>query len=70
MIQRRCRTGFLFESTETAGVGGHLLGQDFDSDFSAELEVFGLVHFTHPARAQLGEDFVVAESGAALEGHG
>ncbi len=34
MVQRRGSTGFLLESTETAGVSGHLLRQDFDGDVS------------------------------------
>ncbi len=46
------------------------MGQYFDGDLSPELEILGLVHFTHPAGAQLGEDFVVAEASAGLEGHG
>ena len=45
---------------------GHLLRQDFDSDFATEFEVPGLVHFSHTARTQLGEDLVVAEAGAGF----
>ena len=48
MVQGRGRTGFLLESTETAGVRGHLLGQDFDGDVSTQLEITGLVHFPIP----------------------
>ena len=69
MVQGRGRPGFLLESAKPLGVRGHLLGQDFDSDLSPQLEVLGLVHFSHTARAQLGEDLVVAEASAGLERH-
>ena len=68
--ENRGRTGFLFESTETAGVRGHLLRQDFDRYASTQLEIPSLVHFSHTARAQLGDNLVVAEASAGLEGHG
>ena len=50
---------FLLESTQPLGVGGHHLGQDFDGDLSTELEIPGLVNFTHTAGAQIGEASVV-----------
>ena len=70
MLQSRRRACFLLESTEPLGVGGHFLGQYFDRDLSTQFEIAGLVHFSHAARAQLGEDFVVTEARAGLEGHG
>ena len=70
MVQSRGGACFLLESPKPMGVRGHLLGQDFDSDFATEFEVFGLVHFAHTAAPQVGEDFVVAEASAGLEGHG
>ena len=69
IVQGRGRTGFLFESTKSAGVRGHLLGQDFDSDITTPFKIAGLVHFRPTARTQLGEN-LVAEAGAGLEGHG
>ncbi len=70
MVQGRCGARFLLEPAKPVGVRGHLLTQDFDGDISTELEIPGLVHFAHAAGAQLGEDFVVAEASARLEGHG
>ena len=39
-----------------------LLGLDGCSDATAEREVFSLVDDTHPANAELGQDFVVRKS--------
>ena len=69
LFKARGRTGFLFESTKSAGVRGHLLRQDFDSDITTPFKIAGLVHFRPTARTQLGEN-LVAEAGAGLEGHG
>ena len=51
------------------GVGGRLLGQDFDSDRSPQLESPGLAHFTLYSRTNRLDDFVLAEFGAEGEGH-
>ncbi len=49
MIQRRQGFGFALEASESIGVLGKPLGQDFDGDIAIELGVAGAIHLAHSA---------------------
>jgi hypothetical protein len=58
MIDRRERLRLAFESRQAFGIRRHGIRQDLDRDLAAELYVARLVHLSHPARAERGEDLV------------
>ena len=45
-------------------VSGEGNAQELDSDFPAQLDVFGQIDFAHPTFAELGPHFVAAEASA------
>ena len=59
--------GFPFEAVEGLGVFGEFVGEKFEGDEAAELEVFGFVDHTHAAAAEFFGDAVV---GDGLINHG
>ena len=59
MIKRRSRSCFLLEAAQAVGVIRKRSGQDFDGDFAVQAGVARAVDFTHPARADFGDDVVM-----------
>ena len=70
MVQRRGRAGLLLESVQTIDVGRERAGQNLDRNVAAEPRVARAVHFTHPARAECGQDLVRSEASAWLQQQG
>ena len=48
----------LLETSQALGIGGELGGQHLDRHLAAQAGVLAQVHLTHPARANLLDDFV------------
>jgi hypothetical protein len=63
-------SGFALEAVQAFLVSRKLLGKHFDSDVSSELGIAGSIDFSHTARADRFDDFVLAEFGSWGEGHG
>src|SRR5579863_5219178 len=61
VVQRRRGLGFALETAESLRVVGEVIGQEFQGNVTAELEVFGLIHHTHPTTADLAKDAVVGD---------
>src|SRR5436190_20746883 len=61
MIESRGRPRFLHKPAHSLGIAGELLGKDLESDAPVELCIVSQIHFTHPARADLGDDSIVRE---------
>ena len=59
VVQRRCRSRFAPEALEGFGNRGQLIGQELQSDETAELGVFRFVYDSHPTAAKLFENAVV-----------
>src|SRR6266542_1685692 len=53
---------FSRESSSTLGIVGQLRWQDFERNLAVERGVLGQIDFAHPARADLVQDLVVADS--------
>ena len=51
--------GFAAEALQRLGILRQVFGEKLQSNVAAQTEVFGLVDYTHPATAQLHEDFVM-----------
>ena len=60
---------FPLESSEPLGIAGKGLGECLDSDIAFKARVASLVDLTHAARADHGDNFVRADSGARGETH-
>jgi hypothetical protein len=69
MIERCERLGFACESGESVGVIGERIREDLQRDVAIEFRVTRPIHLPHPAFADLGGDFVDAETGTGCEGH-
>lgn len=69
VIQCRKQLRFALEAPETFTVPRELFRKDFDRDLTLELDVARPVNFTHAARANGLEDFVVAELRSRGQGH-
>src|SRR5215470_5074189 len=52
VIQRRGRTGLAFEPSQRHRIPDQFLGQEFQSNTAAQLDVFGFVNNSHPSAAQ------------------
>jgi hypothetical protein len=61
MIQCRGGLGFALKAAEGLRVFRYLVGQELEGNKPAELNIFGLVHHTHPATAELLDDAVVRD---------
>ena len=64
MIERGEDFRFALEAREPLGIGGDGRGQHLDRDGPLQVGVGGPVHLAHPAHADLGGDFIEAETGA------
>ena len=70
VVQRREDFGLPLEPGETVWIGREEIRQNFQRDIAVELRVAGLVDLTHATFTDLGGDFIDAEAGAWVEGHG
>ena len=68
VIERRHGTRLALEASPRIGIVSEGCGKDLDRDGAIEADVPGLVDFAHPARAEGGDDFVRAETGARGKG--
>ena len=59
VVQRGRSFGLPLETAESLCVVGELVRQELQGDVAPELQVFGLVHHTHPPATDLAEDAVV-----------
>jgi len=59
VVQRGCGSSFQLEAAESLGVVGKIIGEELQSNVATQLQVFGLVHDTHAAAADLVEDTVM-----------
>src|SRR6266699_3353595 len=69
MIQRSQHLRFTLESGKPFGIVRESFRQDFDGHVAPELGVMRLIHLSHPARANLRDDFVRAETRTIGERH-
>jgi hypothetical protein len=69
VVQRRRRSGLLFESPDGSHVGGGIQVQHFDGYVATELRIPGAIHLTHPAGAERPDDLVWAEARPMGESH-
>ena len=61
VIEGRSGARFALESLQRLVVLRQFLGQEFQRDEAAELDVFRLVHHTHPAAAEFFNDLIVRD---------
>ena len=61
MVEGGGGAGFAAEAFECLRILRHVVGKKLESDKSTQRSVFGLVHHTHPATAQLLDDAVVRD---------
>ena len=61
MIQRRGRARLQQKTVERILIARQLRRQKFQRDFAPQIEIFRLIHHTHPAAAQLAGDAVVRD---------
>jgi hypothetical protein len=64
MIERGEDFGFALEAREAFGIGGHGRGKHLEGNGPFQVRVGGLVDLAHPAHADLGGNFINAETGA------
>ena len=69
VIQRRERLCFALKPCEAIGVTGKGVGKDLQRDVASELRVAGAIHLAHAAYADLGGDFIGAETRTRRECH-
>jgi hypothetical protein len=68
MVHGRGGTGFAKESLSGSGIAEASFQQEFESDATAELGVFGFVDETHAATAKLAKNAIVSDCFVAHEG--
>ena len=68
MIERRQDLGFAREAREAIGFSP-LRQQHLDRDNAIQLRIMRAIHLAHPAFADLGGDFIRADTRAGTEGH-
>ena len=59
VVERRSRARLALEALERLGVPGQIFGQKFERHKAAERGVFGFVHHSHSAAAQLFQNSIV-----------
>ncbi len=64
MVQGGGGARFAPEALESRGVVGDFGGEKLEGHEAPQIDVFGLVHHTHPASAQLLDDAVVGDGPA------
>ena len=60
--------GFALKAPETIRIAGHRGGQHLDRHRPLQIAIGRAIDFAHSAGADLGDDFVDAETGAGGEG--
>lgn len=68
MVEGSDGASLTLEAESQIGIAGDLTRQDLDRDRPIETRVTCSVDLTHPARADLGGQFIRAEAGAGEEG--
>jgi hypothetical protein len=61
VVQGGRRLGFPLKTAEGLRIVCEFVGKELQSDMATKLEVFGFVHHSHPAAADLAEDAVVGD---------
>src|ERR1700746_3016453 len=61
MVQRGRSLRFPLETAEGLCVVGEFIGKELESNVAAQLQVFCLVHHTHPAPTDLAQDAVMGD---------
>ena len=61
MIERRRGEGFPLEAFASSRIVLHFRRQELQRDMAVQLEVFGLIHHTHPAAAELFQNPIVRD---------
>jgi hypothetical protein len=61
MIECRQCLRLALETAPSFGIGTEMTGHEFQRHLAVELIVCGQIDFTHPASAELGGDFVLAD---------
>jgi hypothetical protein len=61
------RSGFALKSLQRNGLSDQIVRQELQGNVAVQLEVFGLIHHTHPATAEFFDDAVVRDGGADHE---
>ncbi len=69
MIQAGDRFCLAVEALAQFRAAGEMSGENLDGDDALEASIAGLIHFSHPARTDGGEDFIGSEFGARRERH-
>src|SRR6185312_4145253 len=59
MVQRGRSAGFSSKAFQNLRVARNISWQELEGDVPAKFEVFSLVHYTHPARANLFQNAVM-----------
>ena len=59
MVEGGSSPGFAAEALQRLGILRQVFGEKLQSNVAAQAEVLGLIDHTHPATAQLREDFVM-----------
>ncbi len=59
MIQSGSGFRFALKPVQCVRISPHFIGQKFERDKAAELQIFGFVHHTHSTAAQFFDDAVV-----------
>ena len=70
MVQRGERLRLTLESRQPVGLMGKAVGQRLDGDLASKVGIERAINLTHPALADLGDDFVGPDASARYEGHG
>ena len=70
MVQCREDFGFALEACQPVGICRNGLRQNLDRDLPLQVRIGGAIDLTHAAHADLGGDFIRAESSTRSESHG
>ena len=69
MLQVADRVGFAVEALAGFRVTHQVRGEHLEGNQAVQARVAAFVHFPHPARSELREDFIRPKKRAGLEGH-
>jgi hypothetical protein len=69
MVQRGQRLRLSLEAHQAIGIGREQLGQDLDGDIAVEVRIARAIDLAHAARAEGGDEFMGAKTGAAAQRH-
>ena len=62
VIKHSGGTSFLLEATKPVGISRESGWKNLDRDIATQTRVASAINLSHPAGAELGEDFVTAKS--------